>query len=106
MKKSLVLKQKHREHQTVWHLQGDLVVEETASLREVFYQWVEDNRVRVLVMDMLQLNRIDAAGISLLISFQNVMNKRKKTLKIRRVPQRVYALFARTSLNLYFDIKK
>lgn len=87
-----------------WRLTGDLILEETEPVREGFYEWFKSNSDLDLDIDLKNLNRIDASGISLLISFQNVLSNHQKQLNLLNVPHSVLTLLQRNNLHLYFKI--
>jgi len=91
---------------TIWKFSGDLIIEETAALRQCFYNWLKEPEAENLIVEFNDITKIDASGVSLLVSFQNVMNRNNRKMKIRGVPHHIFPLFEKTNLVLYFDIEK
>ena len=91
---------------STWKLSGDLILEDTAMVRKELYIWLNQEGLQGLRLDLSDLIRIDASGISLLVSFQNVLSNKNCTFQIRNVPNHIYAIFEKHHLDLYFDIKR
>lgn len=88
-----------------FHLKGALRLEEITELREMFFNAMNTDGVNELVLDLSQVNRLDASGVSLFVSTKNSIERLNGRLILTRLQPQAYDLFARTNLDRYFDIR-
>jgi phospholipid transport system transporter-binding protein len=73
-----------------WELSGDLVIHTVPSVlnesRSIFTQGSET------VVDLLHVERIDSAGLALLIEWMRVARQRQLSLRFQNIPGRMWAI--------------
>ncbi len=89
----------------VFHLVGDLRLEDIARLRESFFKAMTREEISALVLDLSQLRTIDASGVSLFVSTKNSIGKFKGQLRLTNMQPDIYRYFARHNLDEYFGLR-
>lgn len=86
---------------TILHLQGGIVIGNTAILRNAV---LSQSGVRVLVLDMTGVNRIDASGLGILLEIREYLQSRAIDLKLMNVPALIRQVLEITRLDSIFEI--
>ena len=85
----------------VLRCQGRIVIgEDYTILRHAAYSQVH---ARTLILDLAQVDYIDAGGLGVLLGLQNWVRSRSITLKLMNVTSRVLQIFELTRLNHVFQ---
>ena len=85
----------------ILHLQGGIVISNTAILRNAV---LSQSGVRVLVLDMTGVNRIDASGLGILLEIREYLQSRAIDLKLMNVPGLIRQVLEITRLDSIFEI--
>jgi anti-anti-sigma factor len=85
----------------ILHLQGGIVIGNTAILRNAV---LSQSGVRVLVLDMTGVNRIDASGLGILLEVRAYLQSRAIDLKLMSVPTLIRQVLEITRLDSIFEI--
>ena len=85
----------------ILHLQGGIVIGNTAILRNSV---LSQSGVRVLVLDMTGVNRIDASGLGVLLEIREYLQSRAIDLKLMNVPALIRQVLEITRLDSIFEI--
>lgn len=83
----------------------ELDLEEGARLRKVFWDVAHQDGVRQLVVDLHRVDRLDPSAISLLVSTQSAVAKRKCSLILVGLQDHAHELLEQTHLDQYFEIR-
>lgn len=89
----------------VFHLEGSLSLEETAALRQVFWECINAAPVTRLILNLALVDRLDSSVISLFVATKSVISKRDGCLVLVGMNARNYAMLEDTNLHHYFDIR-
>ncbi len=95
-----------RDRMVVFHLEGSLSLEETAALRQVFWECINASPVSRLILNLALVDRLDSSVISLFVATKNVISKRDGELVLAGLNARNYAMLEDTNLHQYFDIRR
>ena len=82
-------------------LQGGIVIGHTATLRSAV---LSQSGVRVLVLDMTRVNRIDASGLGVLLQLREYLQSKAIDLKLMSVPAIIRQVLEITRLDSVFEI--
>lgn len=85
----------------ILHLHGGIVIGNTAILRNAV---LSQSGVRVVVLDMTRVNRIDASGFGVLLELRECLQSRAIDLKFMSVPTLVRQVLELTRLDSIFEI--
>ena len=85
----------------ILHLEGGIVISNTAILRNAI---LSQPGVRVLVLDMTRVNRIDASGLGVLLELREYLQSRAIDLKLMSVPTLIRQVLEITRLDSIFEI--
>ena len=97
----LKVRLQHLGDSAILHLQGGIVIGHTATLRSAV---LSQSGVRVLVLDMTRVNRIDASGLGVLLELREYLQSRAIDLKLMRVPAIIRQVLEITRLDSVFEI--
>lgn len=85
----------------ILHLQGGIVIGSTAILRNAV---LSQSGVRVLVLDMTRVNRIDASGLGVLLELREYLQSRAIDFKLMSVPGLIRQVLEIARLDSVFEI--
>ncbi len=87
-------------------LTGDLDLEEGAILRKKFWDVIHQDGINNLVVALHQVTRLDPSAISLLVSTQSVVVRRKRKLVLVGLGEACRGILEQTHLDQYFEIQE
>ncbi|MBO1320066.1 STAS domain-containing protein [Acanthopleuribacter pedis] len=90
----------------IFQLSGALGLEETAALRPVFWETMQETEAERIIVDLKAVSRLDASMISLFVATKNGLTKRRRRLILCGMKREIFQVFEQTNLNAYFDIRK
>jgi anti-anti-sigma factor len=97
----LKVRLQHLGDTAILHLQGGIVIGNTAILHNAA---LSQPGLRVLVLDMTQVNRIDAGGLGVLLELREYLQSRAIDLKLMNVPALIRQVLEITRLDSIFEI--
>ena len=97
----LKVRLQHLGDSAILHLQGGIVIGNTATLRNAV---LSQSGVRVLVLDMTRVNRIDASGLGVLLELREYLQSRVIDLKLISVPAIIRQVLEIARLDSIFEI--
>lgn len=97
----LKVRLQHLGYTAILHLQGGIVIGNTAILRNAA---LSQSGLRVLVLNMSQVNRIDASGLGVLLELREYLQSRAIDLMFMSVPALIRQVLEITRLDSVFEI--
>ena len=85
----------------ILHLQGGIVIGDIATLRSAV---LSQSGVRVLVLDMTRVNRIDASGLGALLEIREYLQSRAIDFKLMSLPALIRQVLEISRLDSVFEI--
>lgn len=89
----------------VFHLEGVLTLEDTAGLRQAFWEAINQHPVKRLIVNFEQVPKIDSAVISLLVATKNVVARIQASLILVGLRDSHKQFLERTHLHRYFEVQ-
>lgn len=88
----------------VFYLVGDLSLEETATLRQAFYEAITSEALSALVLDLSEVETLDSSTLSLFVATKNTLKRKGARLVLVGMSPAIARRFERTNLHLYFEM--
>ena len=86
-------------HFAILAIDGNIVLEETAKLKESVEVFVEDANLKGIIMNCENVNFIDSSGLGLIVSIYKTLLKRERKFALTSLNERTKEIFILTKLD-------
>jgi len=80
-------------------LEGNIVLEETAELREAMEPFIEDNKTDGIILNCEKVSFIDSSGLGLIVSIYKTLMKTNRKFALSCLSKKNEDVFILTKLN-------
>lgn len=80
-------------------IDGNIVLEETAKLKESVEEFVEDANLKGIILNCENVNFIDSSGLGLIVSLYKTLLKRERKFALSCLNDRTREIFILTKLD-------
>lgn len=100
----MAFKEEDRDGAKIIHLEGDIDLEQTETVRSALSEAVEKNDV--VHANMANVSYIDSSGVSVLIEVNQLAGDKGKTFVLEKISEQVSSVLQMAKLDSFFSIKQ
>ena len=98
------LESQKKDNVVIIAISGNIVLEDTAKLKEKIEIYIEEKSIEAIVLDCENVKFIDSSGLGLIVSIYKTLKKMNKNFALSSLSEGAMEIFILTKLNKILTI--